>query len=102
MFKLRRFLKPYWRQAVVGSFAKLIEAFLELLLPLFMARIIDVGVRNGNVSYVWKMGLFMLGVILLGLGSALLCQYFASVTAHGVGNSIRIELMHKISGLRCV
>ncbi len=99
MFKLRRFLKPYWKQAVVGSVAKLIEAFLELLLPLFMARIIDVGVRNGNVSYVWKMGLFMLGVILLGLGSALLCQYFASVTAHGVGNSIRIELMHKISGL---
>lgn len=99
MFKLRRFLKPYWKQAAVGSVAKLVEAFLELLLPLFMARIIDVGVRGADVSYVWKMGLFMLGVIVLGLSSALLCQYFASVTAHGVGNSIRIELMHKISGL---
>lgn len=97
MFQLRRFLKPYWKQTVVGAVAKLVEAILELLLPLFMANIIDVGIASGDLSYVWKTGLIMLGVILTGLASASLCQYVASVACQGVGNDLRQSLMERIS-----
>ena len=97
MFQLKRFLRPYLKQTIIGSVAKLIEAILELLLPLLMARIIDVGIHNLDIPYIWKTGLLMLGVIIVGLGSATLCQYFASVTCQNVGNDIRQELIRKIS-----
>ncbi len=42
MFKLSKFLKPYIKETVIGSGAKLFEAILELLLPIFMGKIIDI------------------------------------------------------------
>lgn len=99
MFQLKRFLYPYLKQTIIGSVAKLVEAILELLLPLLMARIIDVGIHNMDIPYIWKTGILMLGVIIVGLGSATLCQYFASVTCQNVGNDIRQELIQKISQL---
>ncbi|MBC5788050.1 ABC transporter ATP-binding protein [Clostridium facile] len=99
MFQLKRFLRPYLKQTIIGSVAKLVEAILELLLPLLMARIIDVGIHNMDIPYIWKTGILMLGVIIVGLGSATLCQYFASVTCQNVGNDIRRELIQKISQL---
>ena len=41
MFKLREFLKPYIKETVIGSGAKLFEAILELLLPIFMGKILE-------------------------------------------------------------
>ncbi|WP_069987499.1 ABC transporter ATP-binding protein [Massilioclostridium coli] len=99
MFQLKKFLRPYLKQTIIGSVAKLVEAILELLLPLLMARIIDVGIHNMDIPYIWKTGILMLGVIIVGLGSATLCQYFASVTCQNVGNDIRRELIQKISQL---
>ncbi|MEW8995688.1 ABC transporter ATP-binding protein [Clostridium sp.] len=99
MFKLKRFLRPYIKETVIGAGAKLFEAILELLLPLFMGKIIDIGIKNGNVTYIWKTALLMFGIILVGLASASLCQYFASYTCQNVGNDIRKELLKKISQL---
>jgi len=99
LFKLKRFLRPYIKETVIGAGAKLFEAILELLLPLFMGKIIDIGIKNGNVTYIWKTALLMFGIILVGLASASLCQYFASYTCQNVGNDIRKELLKKISQL---
>ncbi|WP_346928770.1 ABC transporter ATP-binding protein [Clostridium sp.] len=87
------------KETVIGAGAKLFEAILELLLPLFMGKIIDIGIKNGNVTYIWKTALLMFGIILVGLASASLCQYFASYTCQNVGNDIRKELLKKISQL---
>lgn len=97
MFKLRSFLKPYIKETVIGSGAKLFEAILELLLPIFMGKIIDVGIVNKDMPYIGKMALIMLVVISIGLASASLCQYYASYTCQNVGNDIRKELLRKIS-----
>lgn len=99
MFKLKRFLRPYMKETIVGSGAKLFEAILELLLPLFMGKIIDVGIKNGDIPYVWKTAVLMLGIISVGLASASLCQYYASYTCQNLGNDLRKELMRKISTL---
>ena len=97
MFKLRRFLKPYMKETVIGSGAKLFEAILELLLPIFMGKIIDVGIVNKDISYVYKMTVLMFITISVGLASASLCQYYASYTCQNVGNDIRKSLLKKIS-----
>lgn len=99
MFKLKRFLRPYIKETVIGAGAKLFEAILELLLPLLMGKIIDIGIKNGDITYIWKTALLMFGIISVGLASASLCQYFASYACQNVGNDIRKELLKKISQL---
>lgn len=99
MFKLRRFLKDYKKECIIGPLCKLFEAILELFVPMVMADIIDVGVKNGDGDYVLKMGgvMVMLGVV--GLLSALVCQYLASRASQGVGTKIRRELFAHINSL---
>lgn len=99
MFKLRRFLKDYKKECIIGPLCKLFEAILELLVPMVMASIIDVGVKKGDSGYVLQMGgvLVLLGVV--GLLSALVCQYLASKASQGVGTKIRRELFAHINSL---
>ena len=99
MYKLRRFLKEYKNQCITGMLCKLFEAILELLVPLVMANIIDVGVKNGDAAYVLKMGGLMVLLGVVGLCSALVCQYLASRASQGVGTKIRRELFAHINSL---
>lgn len=99
MFKLTNYLKLFKKQVILGPLFKLLEAIFELIVPLVMAKIIDVGIQNGDSRYVLKMGglLILLGIV--GLASALTCQYFASVASQGVGTFIRNDLFKHINGL---
>lgn len=99
MFKLKRFLRPYKLQLIVGPACKLFEAILELCVPLVMASIIDIGIINNDAAHIWRMGglLVVLGVV--GLSSALVCQYMASYTSQGAGTEIRRELFEHINSL---
>lgn len=99
MFKLRRFLKDYKKECIIGPLCKLFEAILELFVPIVMASIIDEGVRNGNTDYVLKMGLVLVLLAAVGLASALVCQYLASKASQGVGTKIRRELFAHINSL---
>lgn len=99
MFKLRRFLKDYKKECIIGPLCKLFEAILELFVPLVMANIIDVGVKNGDGGYVLKMGGVMVLLGVVGLLSALVCQYLASKASQGVGTKIRRELFSHINSL---
>ncbi|MCR1952617.1 ABC transporter ATP-binding protein/permease [Clostridium sp. DSM 100503] len=97
MIKLIQFMKDYKKEAILGPIFKLIEAILELFVPIVMAKIIDLGVRNNDIVYILKMG----GVLILlgasGLGFALICQYYASIASQGVGTSIRSALFKHIN-----
>jgi len=97
LLKLSRFLKPYWKEAALGSFLKLVEAFLELLLPLYMADIIDVGIANGDSGYIWAQGWKMALFSVIGLGAVFVCQYYASVTSCKVAADLRAALLDKVS-----
>ncbi|WP_367924707.1 ABC transporter ATP-binding protein [uncultured Ruthenibacterium sp.] len=84
---------------ILGPLFKLTEAILELMIPLLMADIIDVGIRNGDRGYVVTHGLFMLSLGAIGLVCALICQYFAAVCAQGFGRSLRKTLFRHIFSL---
>lgn len=99
MYKLRRFLKDYKKECIIGPLCKLFEAILELLVPIVMASIIDIGVKNRDSGYVLKMGGLMVLLGAVGLCSALVCQYLASKASQGVGTKIRRELFAHINSL---
>lgn len=100
MLKLRRFLSDYKKEVIIGPLCKLFEAILELLVPLVMANIIDVGINElHDGAYVLRMGLLMVLLAAAGLTSALFCQYFASRASQGAGTKIRGALLAHINSL---
>lgn len=96
VFKLIKFLKPYKKQVILGPAFKLLEAILELLIPFFMARLIDYGVKAGNSGYVFKIGALMILTAVIGAGSAYVCQYYASIVSQGFGTDLRNRIFEKI------
>ncbi len=95
--KLIRFLKDYKKESILGPIFKLIEAILELFIPIVMAKIIDVGVKNKDMIYIFKMGGILILLGITGLIFALVCQYYASKASQGVGTAIRSALFSKIN-----
>ncbi len=83
----------------MGPAFKLLEAILELLIPLMMAKLIDNGVKANNTSVIYLMGGLMLLTALIGYGSAFICQYYASIASQGFGTSMRNLLFKKIQSL---
>lgn len=96
---MRKYYMLYKKEFILGPACKLTEAILELLVPLVMARIVDVGVQNGDVPYILKMGGLMVLLGAAGLGFAVICQYCAAVAQQGVGTALRRDLLHKIHTL---
>lgn len=99
MIKLLKYLKDYKLQLIIGPACKLLEAIFELIVPLVMADIIDVGVKSGDSGYVLKMGGVMILLGAVGLCSALVCQKSASIASQGSGTKLRNELFHHINTL---
>lgn len=95
-FSLFRYLKPYWVQCIVGPLFKLAEAVLELYMPFLLAQVIDRGIATGDYTYVRRMAFVLVGIVAIGLGMALVCQYLASKISQGFGTTLRNELFAKI------
>ena len=97
--KMTSFFAPYKKELIVGPFCKLVEAVLELLIPLIMAEIIDNGIAKAD----WKFVLEYSGLIALtctaGLCFALVCQIFASRCSQGFGTDVRNALFKHINSL---
>lgn len=98
MGKLLKYLKHYKLESIMGPLFKMLEASFELMVPLVMARIIDIGIRNQDMDYILKMGgiLVLLGVV--GLACSLTAQYFSAKAAVGFGTELRNDLFRHING----
>lgn len=99
MRKLLHFLRGYEKESVFAPLFKMLEATFELIVPLVMARIIDVGIKNQDVSYIWKLGGILVIFGVLGLASSLTAQYFAAKAAVGFGTALRHAMFHHIQQL---
>lgn len=97
MLKIARFLKDYKKQVILGPIFKLIEAIFELIVPIIMAKIIDIGIKNNDVSYVVKMGIILVLIGIVSLASSLTCQRFAALASQGFGTTVRNELFAHIN-----
>mgnify|MGYP002409240070 CR=1 FL=1 len=92
-------MRPYAKELVLGPAFKLVEAILELIVPLIVAGIIDTGIRDGDAAYVTRMGGVMLLLAAVGFCSTLVCQYFAARASQGFGTNLRAKTFSHINGL---
>lgn len=99
MHFLRKYFKRFRVKIFVGQFFKLIEAILELYLPLVMADLIDSGVKKGDMNYVYSRGGLMILIAFVGLVTALVCQIVASRASQDFGTQLRSDLFAHINTL---
>lgn len=93
MKKLLKYMKGYGKECILGPLFKLLEASFELLIPLVVAQIVDVGIANRNVDYIVKMCLVMIGLGVVGLVCAVTAQYFSAKAAVGFATRLRHHVM---------
>lgn len=99
MKKLLAYLKDYKKETVLGPLFKLLEASFELIVPLVVASIIDVGIGNGDKDYILKMCGVMVLLGVVGLASSITAQYFAAKAATGFATKLRHALFAHIQSL---
>ena len=96
MKRFLSYLKKYRLSTALAVFCIMLEAFLELIIPLIMADMVDVGIATGNRPYIFEKGLLMalcaVVSLILGTGSA----RFAAVCGQGIGAEIRKDEYRKL------
>ena len=97
--KLLRYLMEYKKECVLGPLFKLLEASFELLVPLVMAAIIDVGIPQKDQGYVVRMCLVMVALGVVGLVCSITAQYFAAKASVGFAAKLRRALFGHIQSL---
>lgn len=99
MKSLFRYLGSYKKESILGPLFKLLEASFELLVPLIMADIIDVGIKNGDRSYIIERCIIMVFLGTIGLACSITAQYFSAKAAVGFATKLRHSLFAHIQGL---
>lgn len=99
MSNLYKYLKKYKKQFILGPTFKLFEAIFELIVPVVMAKIIDEGIAEKDTKYILVMGGVLVLLAVVGLASALVCQYLATVCSQGFGTEVRSVLFDHINSL---
>lgn len=95
---MKRFIKYFKKYRLVGILAplfKLLEAGIDLLVPLVVSSIIDKGIIPNDVNYIYKCVLVMVGLAIIGLVFSISGQYFAAKTAVGVCSKMKVDLFKK-------
>lgn len=93
------YLKDYKKESILGPLFKLLEASFELIVPLVVASMIDLGIANGDKGYVIKMCLIMAALGVTGLISSVTAQFFAAKAAVGFAAKLRHALFAHIEKL---
>ena len=95
----KNYLKDYKKETILAPLFKFLEVCFELMVPLVMAQIIDVGIVNKDGNYVIKMCLLMVLLGVIGLAAAVTAQYFSARAAVGVSQKLRKTLFSHIQSL---
>lgn len=99
MKQVLSYLKFYRKQVVLAPLFKLLEALLELAVPLVVAAIVDKGIPSGDKGYILAMFFLLFGLGLVGLLSSVTAQYFAARAAVGHSTRLRRSLFEKMQSL---
>lgn len=97
--KLLVYMKEYKKESILGPLFKLLEATFELLVPLVMASVIDVGIHNRDQNYIIRMCLLLVGLGVVGLICSITAQYFAAKASVGFAANLRRALFSHIQSL---
>ncbi len=99
MFKLRRYLAGHYAECVLAPLFKMLEALLQLLVPLVMAQVIDVGIPARDSGYVLWHGALLVGMGVFAWVVAVTAQFFCSRLASAFGTAMRDDLFRHVLSL---
>ena len=99
MFKLRRYLAGHYAECVLAPLFKMLEALLQLLVPLVMAQVIDVGIATRDATYVLWHGALLVIMGVFAWAVAVTAQYFCSKLASAFGTALRDDLFRHVLSL---
>ena len=94
-----KYLKAYKKESILAPAFKLLESFMDLVVPLVVARIINVGVEGGDKSYVVGCFVLLLALAVLGILFSFTAQWFAARASVGIATGLRQSLFDHIQGL---
>ena len=93
------YLKKYKAQGILAPIFKMIEALLDLAVPLIVADIIDVGIANDDQSFITARFALLIAIAFAGLACSIVAQYFAARAAVATATGLRHDLMSHIEQL---
>lgn len=96
MKKLLIYLKDYKKESILAPLFKMLEASFELFIPLVMADIMDIGIAEQDMPYIWKMAGILLFLAVIGLACSLTAQYFAAKAAVGFSAKLKHAVFRHI------
>lgn len=99
MKKLLVFLKDYKKESVIAPLFKMLEAIFELIVPLVVAQIIDIGISTADKGYIFSRCGILIALAVIGLVCAISAQYFAAKAAVGFATQLRSALFAHIQKL---
>ncbi len=96
MKKLLKYIRPYLFWTLISPAFMLLEVFMDLLQPMLMSKIIDIGVANGNTPYIVRMCVLMCTVALLGVVGGVGNMIFSTKAGYGFAKDLRSDVYRKI------
>ena len=94
--KLASYIKEYKKDTILTPIFVVLEVIMEVIIPLLMARIIDVGIQNGDVHYILEMGALLIVSAILSLTFGMLSGRFAAKASAGYAKNLRKAMFHKV------
>ena len=96
MFKLLKFLKPYWWQVSLLLLSTALQVYTTLRLPALMAEIINDGIVPGDTDRIWQIGFLMIGVTVVSAIASLISSYCSARVGSCFARDIRAEIFVKV------
>ena len=94
--KLFRSIREYKKESILAPVFVVLEVFMEVLIPLLMANIIDIGIANGDMGYITKMGILLVVMAMLALVFGAIAGNMAAKGAAGYAKNLRHDIFYKI------
>ena len=96
MKKYLKYIKPYAKFYITGPIFMMVEVLGEILLPWLLAKIINIGVANHDISYIVKIGIIMVVTAIFMAAGGVMGAFFAAKAAMNTGTDLRMALFEKI------
>lgn len=96
---LMTYLRKYWKESFLAPLFKILEVLFDLLVPIVMASIINVGIRDHNNGYILRSCGLLVVYAVVGFGCTIAAQYFAAKAAVGCASGLRYGLFEHIESL---
>ena len=94
--KLLRSVREYKKQSVLAPILVILEVLMEVLIPLEMAKIIDVGIANGDMSYIIQRGVILVAMAMLALFFGVQAGNMAAIAGAGYARNLRHDIFYKV------